>query len=110
MARPRLPKSKAAVSGALLHDPKRYAARQGPRNTKPLGEPYPGMTAAQREVWRECQRSLPWLHSAHRVLLRLVCVLAARMEAEDTGPSVHRALAACLSKLGATPARDRARG
>ena len=46
---------------------------------------------------------MPWLHSAHRILVRLACVLAARMETDDFGVQASQALGSLLSKLGATP-------
>jgi hypothetical protein len=62
------------------------------------------MTDDQKRVWAECQLDMPWLKSGHRLLLRQVCVLAARMDTEtDMGISAHQALSAMLSKLGATP-------
>lgn len=42
---------------------------------------------------------MPRLNTAHRLLLRQVCILAARM---DTGQD----LSAMLSKIGATPTDD----
>jgi hypothetical protein len=43
----------------------------------------------------------------HRILLRQVCILAAKMEAgEDLSVSATHALSAMLSKLGATPADE----
>ncbi|OWQ66734.1 hypothetical protein CEE57_18435 [Stenotrophomonas maltophilia] len=62
------------------------------------------MTAAQVRVWKECVSNMPWLNAAHRLLLRQVCILAARMETgEDLSVSSTHALSAMLSKLGATP-------
>ncbi|QNA97344.1 hypothetical protein G4G30_04685 [Stenotrophomonas maltophilia] len=62
------------------------------------------MTAAQVRVWKECVSNMPWLNAAHRLLLRQVCTLAARMETgEDLSVSSTHALSAMLSKLGATP-------
>ncbi|WP_238381532.1 MULTISPECIES: hypothetical protein [Stenotrophomonas maltophilia group] len=47
---------------------------------------------------------MPWFNAAHRLLLRQVCILAARMETgEDLSVSSTHALSAMLSKLGATP-------
>jgi hypothetical protein len=44
------------------------------------------------------------LNAAHRLLLRQVCILAARMETgDDLSVSSTHALSAMLSKLGATP-------
>ncbi len=62
------------------------------------------MTPAQVKVWKECAENMPWLNASHRLLLRQVNVLAARMETEaEVGVSAMHALSAMLSKLGATP-------
>lgn len=104
MAKPRIPTKKARVSGATTKDPGRYKNRSEPANSDPIGRPYKGMTAAQVRVWKECATNMPWLNAAHRLLLRQVCVLAARMETgEDLSVSSTHALSAMLSKLGATP-------
>ncbi|HFJ9613626.1 TPA: hypothetical protein ACG4NT_000994 [Stenotrophomonas maltophilia] len=104
MAKPRTPTKKARVSGATIKDPGRYKNRSEPANPAPIGTPYKGMTAAQVRVWKECVSNMPWLNAAHRLLLRQVCILAARMEmGEDLSVSSTHALSAMLSKLGATP-------
>lgn len=104
MARPRLPQAKAAASGAALKNPQRFRDRAAPKRTRPLGEPYARMTEIERQYWAEFAAELPWLHSGHRVLLRLTCQLAARMDSgEEMGVSASQALSSLLSKLGATP-------
>lgn len=104
MARPRLPQAKAEASGAVLKNAGRFADRKVPKRTRPLGEPYARMNEVEREYWAEFARELPWLHSGHRVLLRLTCQLAARMDSgEEMGVSASQALSSLLSKLGATP-------
>jgi len=104
MARPRLPAAKAEVSGAVVKDPARFKDRQTPKKTRPIGQPYKGMTPEQVAVWEESAANMPWLHSGHRLLLRQVCILAARMETDpEMGVSALQALGAALSKLGATP-------
>ncbi|HGM7334754.1 TPA: hypothetical protein ACKQCJ_001068 [Stenotrophomonas maltophilia] len=104
MAKPRTPTKKARVSGATIKDPGRYKNRSEPANPDPIGTPYKGMTAAQVRVWKECATNMPWLNAAHRLLLRQVCILAARMETgDDLSVSSTHALSAMLSKLGATP-------
>jgi len=104
MAKPRTPTKKAKVSGATLKDPARFKDRKEPANPSPIGTPYKGMTAAQVKVWKECAENMPWLNASHRLLLRQVSVLAARMETEsEVGVSAMHALSAMLSKLGATP-------
>lgn len=104
MPRPRLPQTKAEVSGAIVKNAGRFTDRKTPKRTRPIGAPYARMTDEQKAVWEECASEMPWLHSGHRLLLRQVCILAARMETDpDMGVSALQALGAALSKLGATP-------
>jgi len=75
-----------------------------PANPNPIGAPYKGMTPTQVKVWKECAENMPWLNASHRLLLRQVSILAARMETvAEVGVSAMHALSAMLSKLGATP-------
>lgn len=104
MPRPRLPAQKAVVSGSAAKDPGRFKDRKAPSKTRPIGAPYKGMTKEQVAVWKEQVQNMPWLHAGHRLLLRQVCILAARMETDpEMGVSALQALGAALSKLGATP-------
>jgi len=104
MARPRLPAAKAEASGAALVNAGRFKDRKTPKKTRAVGKPYAGMTPAQVSVWEESVENMPWLHAGHRLLLRQVCILAARMETDpEMGVSALQALGAALSKLGATP-------
>lgn len=104
MAKPRIPTKKAKVTGATLKDPARFKSRKEPANASPIGAPYKGMTPAQVKVWKECAENMPWLSAPHRLLLRQVSILAARMETDpEVGVSAMHALSAMLSKLGTTP-------
>lgn len=104
MPRPRTPRARAEVSGRAAHDPQRFRHRFSPKGAKPVGAPYAGMTDAQKAVWTELADNLPWLNRAHRMLLRLACILTARMETDpEFGVSATQALSSVLSKLGATP-------
>lgn len=104
MARPRLPQTRAEASGAALKNAGRFADRTAPKRTRPVGDPYANMTEAQKTCWREFVEEMPWLHSAHRMLLRLACYHAARLDTdEEFGVSATQALSSILSKLGATP-------
>jgi hypothetical protein len=104
MARPRLPKAKAEVSGAALIHAGRFKDRIAPRGTRALGDPYKNMTAGQIEAWEEFRDELPWLNSSHRALLQLACVLRARMnEDPEMGVNALSTYSAVLSKLAATP-------
>lgn len=103
MPRARTPQAKAQVSGAAQHDSKRFKDRKGPKRKRPVGEPYASMTEAEQMAWAEFQRELPWLTASHRTLLRMACVLSARMETGEMGVEAMKALSSLLSKLGATP-------
>ena len=104
MPRPRLPQAKAEASGAVLKNARRFEGRTTPKQTRPIGEPYSRMTDEQKACWRELVQDMPWLHSAHRTLLRLACYHAARLDTDaDFGVSATQALSSILSKLGATP-------
>lgn len=103
MPRPRKPLDKVKTSGSDLVNPGRFASRRGPSQPRPVGAPYPTMSAAQKRAWKEMSEDLPWLNSSHRVLLRLACMLTARIEEGDMGVAATSALSSILSKLGATP-------
>lgn len=103
MPRQRLPAAKAAAAGAEIKNPSRFKDRKAPKSTRPVGKPYAGMTAIELRYWREFVAELPWLHSGHRVLLRMACRLAAGLDGDDFGVSKAQALSSILSKLGATP-------
>lgn len=104
MARPRLPQSKAEVSGAALKNAGRFKDRKTPKRTRPLGEPYLTMTDAEKGAWAELAGDMPWLHAAHRTLLLMTCRIKARLDSgEEVGVSAMNLLSALLSKLGATP-------
>ena len=103
MARPRLPAAKAETSGAAIKNAGRFADREAPKGTRPLGEPYLKMTDEQKEAWQEYRAELPWLNSSHRPLLRLACIWTAKMDDAEFGVSATQALSSILSKLGATP-------
>jgi hypothetical protein len=99
----RLPKRKAEVSGAALHNPARYRGRSASTLTRPIGDPYPRMTGDQKACWDEFRAALPWLNGSHRTLLRLACMLSVRMDDPEIGVNATAALSSILSKLGATP-------
>ena len=100
MARPRLPQAKAEVSGAALKNPGTFKGRRAPTGTRPIGEPYAQMTPGQQEAWHEMVAEMPWLNSSHRTLLRLACIISARLDGPDVGVNQLQTLSAILSKLG----------
>lgn len=106
MANNRIPKAKAEVSGASAKNPKRFKDRQVAKNPRKVGEPYAKMTEIEKWYWNEYTSECPWLNSSHRVLLRMACNLAARMDTGDVGIEAMKALSSILSKMGATPADE----
>jgi hypothetical protein len=104
MARPRTPNAKAEVSGETIKHPGRFESRKTPKRVRAIGEPYARMTEPQRVCWEEFRSELPWLNSGHRTILRMACILAARMDTDpEFGVQATQALSSILSKLGATP-------
>lgn len=104
MANPRLPASKAAVSGAAIKNPQRHKGRKTPAGVRAVGEPYAAMTDDQKQAWRDFRDELPWLNGSHRALLQLACVLRARLNTDpDMGVNALSAYSSVLSKLAATP-------
>lgn len=97
---------KAIVSGAALKHPERYRDRTAPVGMLPIGGPYEAMTEPQRAIWAECKANMPWLHAGHRLLLRVVCVLAVKSTEPDAKAATLGALSTALSKLGATPSDE----
>lgn len=103
MARNRTPKLKAEVAGRTLHDPQRFRDRPDFKQARPIGEPYANMTETEKAAWVELASEMPWLKSSHRVILRLACILIAKMDDATLGVSASHALSSVLSKLGGTP-------
>lgn len=106
MSRPRLPKTKAEVSGSSIKDPGRFKSRSVPKGTRHIGPPYVNMTAEQQEAWADFVDELPWLNSSHRAVLRVACILRVRVSADDAGINAIQTYSAVLSKLGATPSDE----
>lgn len=103
MPRPRTPLAKAEVAGAAVVNPERFKNRKGPKKARPIGVPYVGMKTAEKLVWNDLVKDMPWLNRAHRTLLRMACMWTARMDTAEFGVSATQALSSILSKLGATP-------
>lgn len=103
MPRHRLPQAKAEVSGAALKNPATFKDRLAPTGLGQIGEPFPQMTPDQKAAWHDLTRDLPWLNASHRTLLRLACIISARLDEADVGINQLQTLSAIMSKLGATP-------
>lgn len=105
---PRQPLDRARVSGAAAKNPQRFRDRTEP-GTALLGAPSQHLDANGRRVFEAFKRELPWLRESDRALLEVAVCLRSRVYADPSAPAATlRALAAVLTKLGATPT-DRSR-
>lgn len=104
MPRPRKSLEQLRLSGALAHNPGRYAKRHEPADDRPIGEPYKWLRPEAQEAWRELVPNLPWLRYCHRGIVGITALLAGRMRKDALGVSGMLLLTQCLNKLGATPA------
>ena len=103
----RTPTDKAEVSGSASRNPGRFKDRSRPSGTRPLGDPYARMTDEQKACWEEIQANCPWLHSAHRPLVRMASMWMAKLdENQEFGVNATNALSSLLSKLVATPSDE----
>ena len=73
------------------------------KSTRPLGEPYPQMTNAQKEAWEESRTEMPWLRGSHRMIVRLACMLTAKMNEGEVSAEETIVLASILAKMGVEP-------
>ena len=65
------------------------------------------MTEEQVAAWNELAGNCPWLHSAHRPMVRMAAMWMAKLERDpEFGVSATNALSSLLSKLGATPSDE----
>ncbi len=103
----RIPKAKAAVSGAAIKNPGRFTGRNEP--SAPLGDPSLLLKENERDAWLCFTGELPWLVESDRALLEVASALRARILARDgVGINHLQVYSAILSKLAATPV-DRSR-
>jgi hypothetical protein len=105
MARPRVPMAKAISTGRVLHDRKRFANRNEPDHTGPLGPPPVWMTnKRQKAAWERFRAEIPWLQKAHRCLTVIACVVHADLvSGGDFDVRKANLLRQCLGQMGATP-------
>lgn len=109
MARPRIPKAKAELTGRTKHDKKRFDGRNEPIINDELGAPFDWLTdtdtSKQRQAWETIRREVPWLNSSHRILAAEAATVLGRMIAgQEVGVQALNLLRQCLGQMGATPA------
>jgi hypothetical protein len=105
MARPRISKTQAIITGRAVHDPKRFKGRAEPRGLGAIGPPPKWMSAVQRSTWAQFALELPWLNESHRAILEIASIMRARLRERDGfGNHGMNLLRQCLGQLGASPA------
>lgn len=104
MPRNRLPLDVAKATGIMQKNPGQFKGRQNSKKTRPIGDPYVSMTDEQQAHWHSLVADIPWLTSSHRPILKLICLMLAKIDELPNPPvSLFQAATAALSKLGATP-------
>lgn len=104
MARPRIPRAKAAIEARDKKDPQRFKNRKEPSAPGELGDPPEWMGGEQRLAWRTFQREIPWLNASHRGVVEIAVTIRARLMAgEECGVQALNLLRQCLGQMGATP-------
>ncbi len=109
----RLPQTteKLKLSGAMRHDPGRYANRTTEGTpTGPVGNPPKHLSAELKIIWYEIRRQISpgVLRSADRLIVELLCRLTFKMRSETITTGETSQLLSCLCHLGMSPA-DRSR-
>ena len=110
MARPRVPKAKAKVTGqADKHAADRFNERNEPQGLAPIGDPPDFFDDNQCKIWNQFKRELFWLNESHRGILEIASVIRARLHYpkpgdEEVGVQKLNLLRQCLGQMGATPA------
>ena len=105
MARPRVPKAKAEVTGRTKENPGRFDGRNEPAVAEGVGEPFEWLTDNAKQAWRDLADEIPWLNKSHRSLLGIAANIRGRMMSnEDVGVQAMNLLRQALGQMGATPA------
>lgn len=105
MARPRLPRAKAKITGASTKQKARFAERHEPIVADGVGDPPEWMNAQQGAVWKRMSSKIPWLNSSHGYLLGIAVYIQARLEnGDECGVQAMNLLRQALGQMGATPA------
>lgn len=109
MARPRVPRAKAAVEGSDKINPGRFKNRTEPKVNDALGAPPPWLkdtaTCKAKRAWQLFANELPWLNSSHRTIVGMAALIQGRIMADqEIGVQAMNLLRQCLGQMGATPA------
>ena len=109
----RLPQTteKLKLSGAMRHDPGRYANRTTEaRPTGPVGNPPKHLSPDLKTIWYEIRSQIPpgVLGNTDRLIVEVLCRLTCKMRKETITTGETSQMINCLARLGMTPA-DRSR-
>jgi hypothetical protein len=105
MARHRTPIKKAALTGALAKNPRRYAERSGPESAGPLGDPPEFLSDAERAAWNDFRCEWAWLAYEDRASVAGLCQMRAVLEdaTAEKNAAFYTAYRLMLSEHGGTP-------
>ncbi len=107
MARPRTPKAKAKLTGQDVVRRKKFAAREEPKISADVGEPFDWLDDFAKQAWRDIVSEIPWLNHSHRGHLAIAARIRGRMmdpKDVDVGVQALNLLRQCYGQMGATPA------
>jgi hypothetical protein len=100
----RTPMARAIATGRVLHDPKRFAGRNEPESTGPLGPPPAWLKTAAADAWTDFDDELPWLNRSHRCIVEIASIARADLASGCADARMAILLRQCLGQMGATPA------
>lgn len=107
MARPRTPKAKAKITGQDVVRRKKFEAREEPKISADVGEPFDWLDDFAKQAWRDIVSEIPWLNHSHRGHLAIAARIRGRMmdpKDVDVGVQALNLLRQCYGQMGATPA------
>lgn len=105
MSRPRKPTAALELSGALKHDPKRYADRADePKPTASLGNAPPCLSPEEKKVWAELRRTVFWLTNADRQAVEMLCELIVKRRSGTITAGERGVMMNLFVHFGMTPA------
>jgi hypothetical protein len=113
MPQPRKPTALLELTGALAHDPGRYAGRQHePQTDEPVGDPSEWMSERQKAIWVEfvamAHDGVITRADRHAVEIAVALIDEFRSAPRKFAPAKYAQLRTILASFGMTPA-DRSR-
>jgi hypothetical protein len=108
VAKPRIPRAKAALEARDKKNPQRFMGRKEPKSIGELGDPPSWLVDTDsnksKSAWLLFKREIPWLTESHRMLVGLAANIQGRIMAnQDVGVQALNLLRQCLGSMGATP-------